>query len=129
MNLHFILSSLSMKEESKKRINNMKKNRKKQYIVVTHVIKKENDQYVATCPEFDVSSFGETVEEANDNLKEAISLYLEGIEELKVRDQIFKEKSITTYISQPKSIVNNYKFEKKLNNQPFIKKEPLQLAL
>jgi len=107
----------------------MKKNRKKQYIVVTHVIKKENDQYVATCPEFDVSSFGETVEEANDNLKEAISLYLEGIEELKVRDQIFKEKSITTYINQPKSIVNNYKFEKKLNNQPFIKKEPLQVAL
>ena len=107
----------------------MKKNRKKQYIVVTHVIKKEDDQYVATCPEFDVSSFGETVEEANDNLKEAISLYLEGIEELKVRDQIFKEKSITTYINQPKSIVNNYKFEKKLNNQPFIKKEPLQLAL
>jgi len=107
----------------------MKKNRKKQYIVVTHVIKKENDQYVATCPEFDVSSFGETVEEANDNLKEAISLYLEGIEELKVRDQIFKEKSITTYINQPKSIVNNYKFEKKLSNQPFIKKEPLQVAL
>ena len=107
----------------------MKKNRKKQYIVVTHVIKKENDRYVATCPEFDVSSFGETVEESNDNLKEAISLYLEGIEELKVRDQIFKEKSITTYINQPKSIVNNYKFEKKLSNQPFIKKEPLQLAL
>ena len=107
----------------------MKKNRKKQYIIVTHVIKKEDDQYVATCPEFDVSSFGETVEEANDNLKEAISLYLGGIEELKVRDQIFKEKSITTYTSKPKSIVNNYKFEKKLSNQPFIKKEPLRVAL
>ena len=107
----------------------MKKNRKKQYIIVTHVIKKEDDQYVATCPEFDVSSFGKTVEEANDNLKEAISLYLEGIEELTVRDQIFKEKSITTYISQPKSVVDNYKFEKKLINQPFIKKESLQVAL
>ena len=107
----------------------MDKNRKKQYIIVTHVIKKENDQYVATCPEFDVSSFGETVEEANDNLKEAISLYLEGIEELNILNQIFKEKSIATYISKPKSIANNYKFEKKLSNQPFIKKEPLQLAL
>ena len=107
----------------------MKKNRKKQYIIVTHIIKKENDQYVATCPEFDVSSFGETVEEANENLKEAISLYLEGIEKLKILNQIFKEKSIATYISKPKSIANNYKFEKKLSNQPFIKKEPLQLAL
>jgi len=106
----------------------MRKNKRKQYIIVTHVIKKENDQYVAICPEFDVSSFGETVEKANDNLKEAISLYLEGIEELKIRNQIFKE-SITTYISKPKSIVNNYKFEKKLSNQPFIKKEPLRVVL
>lgn len=107
----------------------MKKNGKKQYIVVTHVIKKENDQYVATCPEFDVSSFGKTVEEANENLEEAILLYLEGIEELKIRDQIFKEKSIATYTSKPKSIINDYKFEKKLGNQPFIKKEPLRVAL
>jgi len=106
----------------------MKKNIKKQYIIVTSIIKKENDQYVAICPEFDVSSFCETVEEANDNLKEAISLYLEGIEELKIRDQIFKEKSITTYINKPKSIINNYKFEKKLSNQPFITKESLQVA-
>ena len=107
----------------------MKKNIKKQYIIVTSIIKKENDQYVAICPEFDVSSFGETVEEANENLKEAISLYLGGIEELKIRDQIFKEKSIATYINKPKSITNNYKFEKQLNNQPFIKKEPMQVAL
>ena len=107
----------------------MKKNIKKQYIIVTHIIKKENDQYVATCPEFDVSSFGETVEEANDNLREAVALYLEGIGDLNICDQIFKEKSITTYISKPKSITNNYKFEKQLNNQPFIKKEPMQVAL
>jgi len=42
-----------------------------------------------------VSSFGKTVEEANENLEEALLLYLEGIEELKIRDQIFKEKSVT----------------------------------
>lgn len=60
--------------------------------MVIHVIKKENDQYVAICPEFDVSSFGDTVEEANENSKEATLLYLEGIDELKVRDRIFKKK-------------------------------------
>ena len=74
----------------------MKKNDKNEFIAVTYIIKKENDQYVAVCPEFDVSSFGDTVEEANKNLKEAIMLYLEGIDELKIRDQIFKEKSIQT---------------------------------
>jgi predicted RNase H-like HicB family nuclease len=75
----------------------MKKNDKNIFIVVTHIIKKENGQYVAVCPEFNVSSFGDTVEEANENLKEAITLYLEGIDELKIRDQVFKEKSIKTY--------------------------------
>ena len=108
----------------------MGKNDKNIYIVVTYIIKKENDQYVATCPEFDVSSFGDTVEEASENLKEAIMLYLEGIDELKIRDQIFKEKSIKTYIGKPKSVVmNKYKFEKDFDNQPFVKKEPLQVAL
>lgn len=74
----------------------MKKNDKNIFIEATCTIKKENNHYVAVCPEFDVSSFGDTVEEANENLKEAIMLYLEGIDELKIRDQIFKEKSIQT---------------------------------
>ncbi len=74
----------------------MKKNDKNEFIAVTYIIKKENNHYVAICSEFDVSSFGDTVEEANENLKEAIMLYLEGIDELKIRDQIFKEKSIQT---------------------------------
>ena len=69
------------------------------------------------------------MEEANENLQEAILLYLEGIDELKIRDQIFKEKSIKTYVNRPKSVVNNYKFEKRLGSQPFIKKEPIQVAL
>ena len=108
----------------------MKKNDKNIFIVVTHIIKKENDQYVAVCPEFDVSSFGDTVEETNENLKEAITLYLDGIDELKIRDQVFKEKSIKTYIDRPKSVeMNKYKFEKGLYNQPFIIKRSLQVGL
>ena len=33
--------------------------------------------YVATCPEFDVVTQGSTMEEARDNLKEAVELFLE----------------------------------------------------
>ncbi len=72
----------------------MKKNDKNMFIEVTHTIKKEDDQYVAVCPEFGVSSFGGTVEGADKNLREAMMLYLEGIDELKIKDQVFKEKSI-----------------------------------
>jgi predicted RNase H-like HicB family nuclease len=40
------------------------------------VIHKENDFYVALCPEFDIVSQGKNIEEALKNLKEALALYL-----------------------------------------------------
>ena len=43
----------------------------------TAVIHKEDDLYVADCPEVGTVSQGHTVEEAIANLKEAIELYLE----------------------------------------------------
>ncbi len=41
------------------------------------IINKENNLFVAFCPELDLASQGETIEEALRNLKEAIELYLE----------------------------------------------------
>ncbi len=43
----------------------------------TAVIHKEDDLYVADCPEVGTVSQGHTVEEAIANLKEAAELYLE----------------------------------------------------
>ncbi len=43
----------------------------------TAVIHKENDLYVAQCPEIGTASQGETIEEAVNNLQEATELYLE----------------------------------------------------
>ncbi len=50
------------------------------------LVVKEEELYVARCPELNVTSQGETLEEATANLKEAIELYIEsfGDEELKV---------------------------------------------
>ena len=39
---------------------------------LTAVIEREEDGYVATCPELDVVSQGDTVEEARSNLLEAV---------------------------------------------------------
>ena len=44
---------------------------------LTAIINKEEDMYVALCPELDIASQGNTIEEAKDNLKEAVSLFLE----------------------------------------------------
>ncbi len=45
--------------------------------IFTAIIQKEEDMYVAKCPEVGTTSQGYTIEEAVDNLKEATELYLE----------------------------------------------------
>ena len=44
---------------------------------LTAVVRKEEDMYVAKCPEVGTASQGNTIEEAVANLKEATELYLE----------------------------------------------------
>jgi predicted RNase H-like HicB family nuclease len=44
---------------------------------LTAIIHKEEDMYVAECPEIGTVDQGETIEEAIANLKEATRLYLE----------------------------------------------------
>ena len=43
----------------------------------TAVVYKEDELYIAECPEIGTASLGDTVEEAVSNLKEATELYLE----------------------------------------------------
>jgi predicted RNase H-like HicB family nuclease len=47
-------------------------------------ITKEDDFFISRCPELNVTSQGQTLEEAEKNIKEAIELYIEsfGIEDL-----------------------------------------------
>ena len=48
-----------------------------QQIALKNIVWQEGRHYVAQCLNVDVSSFGETREEALDNLKEALELYFE----------------------------------------------------
>lgn len=43
---------------------------------------REDDLIVAVCPELNVSSFGETPEEALSSLQEAVSLFLETYQDM-----------------------------------------------
>ena len=43
----------------------------------TALVERDGDGYVALCPEFDVASQGDTVEDARRNLAEAVTLFLE----------------------------------------------------
>jgi len=44
---------------------------------LTAIIEKEDAGYVSLCPELDIASQGDTIEDARDNLKEALELFFE----------------------------------------------------
>jgi predicted RNase H-like HicB family nuclease len=48
---------------------------------IKYVVYKEGKYYVSQCLNVDVSSFGETIDEAISALKEAVSLYFENEED------------------------------------------------
>lgn len=43
----------------------------------TAIIEREGDGYVALCPEFDIASQGDSIEDARNNLIEALELFFE----------------------------------------------------
>jgi len=53
----------------------------------TAIIEKEDNMYVALCPELDIASQGNSVEEASTNLKEAIELFLESASEKEILER------------------------------------------
>lgn len=61
----------------------------------TAVIEREKTGYVSLCPELDIASQGDTVEEASANLKEAIELFLEQASEKEVSERLHNEVFVT----------------------------------
>ncbi len=57
----------------------------------TAIIEKEDNLYVAFCPELDIASQGETVEEARTNLIEAIELFFEVASPEEVNERLHSE--------------------------------------
>jgi predicted RNase H-like HicB family nuclease len=60
-----------------------------------YIVQKEGEYYVSQCLNVDVSSFGSTIQEAIDNLNEALELYFED------KEAIFTITPITeTYLGE-----------------------------
>jgi predicted RNase H-like HicB family nuclease len=59
----------------------------------TAIIEREDDGYVAVCPELDIASQGDTVEQARVNLIEAVELFFEVAHpsevEKRMRNEVF----------------------------------------
>jgi predicted RNase H-like HicB family nuclease len=63
---------------------------------LTAVIEREGDGYVALCPELDIASQGDTVEEARANLQEALELFFEAASEEEIRSRLASEIYVTS---------------------------------
>jgi len=59
------------------------------------IIEKEGDGYVALCPEVDVASQGDTVDEARANLKEALELFFEMASPEEISSRLHEEVYVT----------------------------------
>jgi predicted RNase H-like HicB family nuclease len=55
---------------------------------LTAIIEREDDLYVALCPELDVASQGDTVEAARANLIEALQLFFESADPTEVAQRL-----------------------------------------
>jgi predicted RNase H-like HicB family nuclease len=62
---------------------------------LTAIIEREGNGYVSFCPEVDVASQGNTVQEASANLREAVELFLETASPEEISSRLHEEVYIT----------------------------------
>ncbi|MFA6046710.1 MAG: type II toxin-antitoxin system HicB family antitoxin [Phycisphaerales bacterium] len=62
---------------------------------LTAIIEREGDGYVALCPELDIASQGETIEQARENLQEAVELFFESASAEEIRGRLHDEVYVT----------------------------------
>lgn len=62
---------------------------------LTAIIERDGDGYVALCPEVDIASQGHTIEEARDNLREALELFFETASSAEIRARLRDEIFVT----------------------------------
>ena len=62
---------------------------------LTAIIERENNDYVALCPQLDIASQGATVSEARANLKEALELFFETASATEIQERLHNEVYVT----------------------------------
>jgi len=55
---------------------------------LTALIERDGDGYVSLCPQLDIASQGTTIEEARDNLREALELFFETASPQEVKQRL-----------------------------------------
>ena len=62
---------------------------------LTAIIEREGSGYVSLCPELDIASQGDTIEEARENLREALELFFETASPGEIQERLHDEVYVT----------------------------------
>lgn len=62
---------------------------------LTAIIEREGDGYISLCPEVDIASQGDSIEEARTNLREALELFFETAAPEEIRQRLHEEVYVT----------------------------------
>ncbi len=62
---------------------------------LTAIIEREGDGYVSLCPELDIASQGGSIEDARDNLREALELFFETASSAEIKQRLHEEVFVT----------------------------------
>ena len=62
---------------------------------LTAIIEREGKGYVSLCPELDIASQGDTIDEARKNLQEALELFFETASPEEVKSRLHEEIYVT----------------------------------
>lgn len=71
------------------------------FVVLTIEYHREDGQWLARCLELGTSTFGDTFEEAEQAIREAILLHLNTLEDVGERQRFFREHNIKSYTVRP----------------------------
>lgn len=62
---------------------------------LTAIIEREGDGYISLCPELDIASQGDSIEEARENLREALELFFDAASLEEVKERLHEEVYVT----------------------------------
>ena len=62
---------------------------------LTAIIEAEGNGYVSLCPQLDIASQGDTIEQARDNLREALELFFETASPEEIKQRLHGEIYVT----------------------------------
>lgn len=75
-----------------------------EFIILTFLVQREGDYFVAECLELGTSSFGTSEDEAFENLKDATDVYLNALEDLGESHRVLEDKGVLVYSYEPANL-------------------------